>query len=65
VHCQDEVVRGVERVIRSADFGEPDRDAPLEEAGRDVEELHAVEGALRFADHDGVPTAVRTSGVTQ
>ena len=58
VHCQDEVVRSVQRVIRSADLRQPDRNAPLEQAGRYVEELHAVEGALCLANHDRVPTAL-------
>jgi hypothetical protein len=61
VHRQDEVVRSVQRVIRSADLRQPDRDAPLEQAGRHVEELHAVEGALCLADHDRVPAALRIS----
>jgi hypothetical protein len=65
VHRQDEVVRSVQRVIRSADLPQPDRDTPLKQTGRHVEELHAVEGALSLADHDRVPAALRISRVVK
>lgn len=45
-------------VDRSADLGHPQRDAVVDENGEGEPELVAVEGALRFADDDGVESAV-------
>jgi hypothetical protein len=44
-----------------ADFGYPERDAVVLEQREGEPEPVAVEGALWFADHDGVEASVRVA----
>ncbi|KPC61340.1 hypothetical protein ADL29_25065 [Streptomyces chattanoogensis] len=54
----DQVVGFVVGVDGPADLGDPQRHAEVDEEGEGITELVAVEGALRFADDDGIEAAV-------
>ncbi|WP_232788925.1 hypothetical protein [Streptomyces odonnellii] len=58
-HGHDQVVRLVVGIDGAAHFGYPQGHAVVDEEREGVAELVSVEGALGFADHDRVETAVR------
>ncbi|GBE22322.1 hypothetical protein BMS3Bbin01_01694 [bacterium BMS3Bbin01] len=59
IQVHDDLVGVGARVDRTAHFGHPQAYPVVDKDGEGETELVAVEGALRFADHDGIEATVR------